>query len=38
MNIGLNMELKINNLSVSNDIIPIGEFKTSLSEWLKNVI
>ena len=37
MNIGLNMELKINNLSVSNDIIPIGEFKTSLSEWLKNV-
>lgn len=37
MNIGLNMELKINNLSVSNDIIPIGEFKTSLSKWLKNV-
>lgn len=25
------------NLNISNDIIPIGEFKTSLSKWLKNV-
>lgn len=25
------------NLNVSNDIIPIGEFKISLSKWLKNV-
>ena len=25
------------NLSISNDIIPIGEFKTSLSKWLRNV-
>ena len=27
----------MNNLNVSNDIIPIGEFKISLSKWLKNV-
>ena len=25
------------NINISNDIIPIGEFKTSLSKWLKNV-
>ena len=25
------------NLNVSNDIIPIEEFKTSLSKWIKNV-
>jgi antitoxin YefM len=24
-------------LNVSNDIIPLGEFKSSLSKWLKNV-
>jgi len=27
----------MNNLNVSNGIIPIGEFKVSLSKWLKNV-
>lgn len=27
----------MNKLNVSNDIIPIGEFKISLSKWLKNV-
>ncbi len=27
----------MNNLNVSTDIIPIGEFKISLSKWLKNV-
>ena len=27
----------MNNLNVSNDIISIGEFKISLSKWLKNV-
>jgi antitoxin YefM len=27
----------MNNLRVSNDIIPIGEFKISLSKWFKNV-
>ena len=27
----------MNNLNVSSDIIPIGEFKISLSKWLKNV-
>ena len=27
----------MNNLNVSNDIIPIGEFKIGLSKWLKNV-
>lgn len=25
------------NLNISNDIIPIGEFRTSLSKWLRNV-
>ena len=25
------------NLMVSNDIIPLGEFKTSLSKWLKDI-
>ena len=25
------------HLTISNDIIPIGEFRTSLSKWLKNV-
>ena len=25
------------SINISNDIIPIGEFKTSLSKWLKNV-
>ena len=25
------------NLIVSNDIIPLGEFKTSLSKWLKDI-
>jgi len=24
-------------LNISNDIIPLGEFKSSLSKWLKNV-
>ncbi len=27
----------MNNLNVSNDIIPIGEFKISISKWLKNI-
>jgi prevent-host-death family protein len=27
----------MSKLNVSNDIIPIGEFKISLSKWLKNV-
>ena len=27
----------MNNFNVSNDIIPIGEFKISMSKWLKNV-
>ncbi|OQX95260.1 prevent-host-death protein [candidate division KSB1 bacterium 4572_119] len=27
----------MNNFNVSNDIIPIGEFKTSLSKWFKNI-
>ncbi len=25
------------HLNISNDIIPIGEFKASLSKWLKNI-
>ena len=25
------------NINISKDIIPIGEFKKSLSKWLKNV-
>ena len=25
------------NLNISNDIIPIGEFKTSISKWLKKI-
>lgn len=25
------------NLIVSNDIIPLGEFKTGLSKWLKDI-
>jgi len=25
------------SINVSNDIIPVGEFKISLSKWLKNV-
>jgi len=25
------------NLNVSDDIIPVGEFKTSISQWLRNV-
>ena len=24
-------------ISVSNDIVPIGEFKTSISKWLKSI-
>ena len=24
-------------LKISNDIVPIGEFKSSLSKWLKNI-
>jgi antitoxin YefM len=24
-------------LNISNDIVPVGEFKTSISKWLKNV-
>lgn len=27
----------MNNFSISDDIIPVGEFKTSLSKWLKNI-
>ncbi len=27
----------MNNLNVSNDIIPIGQFKISISKWLKNI-
>lgn len=27
----------MNKFNVSNDIIPIGEFKISMSRWLKNV-
>ena len=27
----------MNTFNVSNDIIPVGEFKISLSKWLKNV-
>ena len=27
----------MNNLIVSKDIIPLGEFKTSLSKWLKDI-
>ncbi len=27
----------MNKLNVSNDIIPIGEFKISISKWLKSV-
>jgi len=25
------------NINVSNDIVPIGEFKSGLSKWLKNI-
>lgn len=25
------------HLNISNDIVPIGEFKSSLSKWLKNI-
>ncbi len=24
-------------ISISNDIVPIGEFKTSISKWLKSI-
>lgn len=24
-------------ISVSNDIVPVGEFKTNISKWLKNI-
>jgi len=27
----------MNDISISNDIIPIGEFKLSLSRWFKNI-
>lgn len=27
----------MSNISVSNDIIPIGEFKLSLSKWFNNI-
>ena len=27
----------MNNLNISSDIVPIGEFKTRLSQFLKNV-
>ena len=27
----------MNNFNVSEDIIPLGEFKISISKWLKNV-
>jgi len=25
------------HLNISNDIVPIGEFKSSLSKWLRNI-
>ncbi len=25
------------HLNISNDIVPIGEFKSSISKWLKNI-
>jgi antitoxin YefM len=27
----------MNNMSIANDIIPIGRFKTSLSKWFESV-
>ncbi len=27
----------MNKFSISDDIVPVGEFKTSLSKWLKNI-
>jgi len=27
----------MNNIRISNDIIPIGEFKLSLARWFKNI-
>ena len=37
MYVVLYIELNMNYLNISSDIIPIGEFKTSLSKCLKNV-
>ena len=31
------MEHKMKQLNISKDIIPISEFKSSLSKWLKNI-
>ena len=27
----------MDKLSIANDIIPVGEFKTNVSKWLKNI-
>jgi len=35
--LGLNMEHKMKHFNVSKNIVPIGEFKASLSKWFKNV-
>jgi len=31
------MESNMNNLNISSDIVPIGEFKTRLSKFFRNV-
>lgn len=31
------MEQNMKNINISNDIIPINEFKTGLAKWFKNV-
>jgi prevent-host-death family protein len=31
------MEHKMKQLNISKDIVPISEFKSSLSKWLKNI-
>lgn len=31
------MELKMRSFSVLSDIIPVGEFKTGMAQWLKRV-
>ena len=37
LNSGLNLEQNMKHLNISSDIVPIGEFKSSLSKWLKNI-
>jgi len=31
------MESEMKKLSISNDIVPVGEFKSSISKWLRSI-